>query len=52
VPEILERHLADHRDRRGMQGLRDLWPGDRRADDDAPVLVDDEPGRPGCVLAD
>ena len=44
VPEVLERHLADDGDRRRVQRLCDLGARDRRADDDAALLVDDESG--------
>ena len=45
VPEVVERDLADDGDRRRVERLRDLGPGDRRADDDAPLLVDDDAAR-------
>ncbi len=43
MPEILERHLPDDGDRRRVQRLGHLRAGDRRPDDDAAILVDDEP---------
>ena len=43
VPEIVQRDLGDDGDRGRVQRLGDLGAGDRRADDDAPLLVDDEP---------
>jgi hypothetical protein len=42
VPEVVERHLPDHGDRRRVERLRDLGTGDRRADDDPALLVDHE----------
>ena len=47
----VERDLADDRDRRGLQEVRDLGAGDRRADDDAAVLVDEQPARAAGAAA-
>jgi hypothetical protein len=52
VPEPAERHLAGDRDGRGMQQLRQAGTRERRADDDAPLLVDDELRGAGDALAE
>ena len=45
VPQTVERHLADDRDRRRVDELGDVGADERRADEHAPRLVDDEPRR-------
>ena len=52
MPQPLQGHLADHRDRRGMERLRDVDAGEGRADDHLAVLVDDDPRGPGRAVSD
>ena len=41
MPEIVDRHLADDRDRRRVHELGHVGAGESGADDDAAILVDD-----------
>src|SRR3954468_12497801 len=50
VPEALERDLADDGDGRRVDELADVDAGERRADDHAAVLVDDDPRRARGVV--
>ena len=45
----VERHLADDRDRRGVQEVGDLGAGDRAADDDAPLASTTQRVVPGAL---
>ena len=42
MPQPVDRHLAHDGDRRGVEQLGDVLAHERRADDDLPLLVDDE----------
>src|SRR3954453_6544256 len=49
VAQPLVGDFADDRDRRRVQEVRDLGAGDRAADDDPPLTVDEPAGGPGRV---
>jgi hypothetical protein len=42
VKQARERYLADHGNGCGLEELRNLGAGERRPDDHAPVVVDDQ----------
>jgi hypothetical protein len=51
VPEPVQRHLADQRDGRAVQQVRDLRSHERRADDHPTRRIDDDRGAPGIAVA-
>src|SRR6185436_10905943 len=51
VEEAVERDLAHHGDRRGLEELGHLGPGEGGADDDVAVVVDHQPRRASRVVA-
>src|SRR3954447_20495670 len=51
VPQPIQRHLTGNSDRRGVEQLLYVGPGERRTDKNAAVLVDDDPAGAFVVVA-
>jgi hypothetical protein len=49
MAEALERQLADDRDRRRVEEVGDVRPGDRAADERPPFPVDENRAVPGAL---